>query len=202
MNYLRKQKILIIWVKMETPLSERYRPKTFEELVGIDRLKDIIELSKEPKTMPNLFFFGPQGTGKSSMAKLIINSLKPIDVMQFNGSDKTSVDNVREKVMSFITAKSSQEGKPKLVWIEEVDYMSEQALAALREPLEKYLSNARFICTSNTLLTRIKKETRDAVLSRFTLTEFFKPSVDEIFKRISYICEQESIKVDKEILTE
>ena len=104
------------------PLIEKTRPKEFDELVGIDKLDRIKALISNPADMPNLLFYGPAGTGKTTTAKIILEKLKPIDFIRINGSDTTGVDTIRERVYNFITSKSTNAGKPKIIWIEEFDY--------------------------------------------------------------------------------
>jgi len=175
-----------------TPYIELYRPKTFDEVVG--DTSRFIEILKTPVNMPNMLLWGPQGTGKTTIAKIILDNLKPIDILRINGSDNTGIDTIRDKVFNFITAMSSIPGKPKIVWIEEFDFMSVNAYAALRSMMEQYMGNARFICTCN-YLTKIPEPIR----SRFSLFEF-KKSTDyqEIEARLLQICMQEEITVDGE----
>ena len=78
------------------PLCEKWRPTTFDEVVGVKDLSKLKELVKTPKDLPNLLFFGPAGVGKTTCAKIVINSMKPIDVLRLNGSDTTGVDTIRD----------------------------------------------------------------------------------------------------------
>ena len=179
------------------PLIESYRPKEFNEVVGVTDLDRIKTLIASPKDMPNLLFHGPQGTGKTTLAKIIISKLKPVDVLRINGSDETGVDVIRDKVYNFMTSKSSEPNKPRLVWIEEFDFMSSNAFAALRSMMEQYVKNARFICTGNYLY-----KIPEPIQSRFSVIKFDKPHDDEIFPRIRFICENENINVEDDTLKE
>ena len=180
---------------MKVPLSETYRPKTFTEVVGVNELDKIKNQIADVKTMANLLFYGPAGTGKTSVAKIIIKELQPIDYIKINGSDTTGVDTIRERVYNFITSMSTTQGKPKIVWIEEFDYMSQNAFAALRSMMEQYMSNARFICTCNYI-----NKIPEPIQSRFTTVEFSKAKSEEIVDRIELICTQEGIKITKDTL--
>lgn len=181
---------------MNIPLSEKYRPKTFADVVGVKDLDNITSLISDPTTMPNLLFYGPAGVGKTSVAKIILNTLKPIDFIKINGSDTTGVDTIREHVYNFITSMSSQPNKPKIVWIEEFDYMSANAFAALRSMIEQYVSNARFICTCNYI-----NKIPEPIQSRFTTVEFVKATTEEILPRILEIVNTEKIVVEITTLT-
>ena len=182
---------------MNIPLIEKWRPKEFKEVVGLKDIERFSIMISDPLEMPNLLFYGPQGTGKTSLAKIIINKLQPINVLRINGSDTTGVDTIRDKVYNFMTSKSSESNKPRLVWIEEFDFMSQNAFAALRSMIEQYIQNARFICTGNYLY-----KIPEPIQSRFSVIEFEKPNDDEILPRIKFICEQEEITVEDDVLKE
>ena len=174
---------------MNLPYIEKYRPLSFGEVIGDTSIFEGI--IKNPTNMPNMLLWGPQGTGKSTVAKIILEHLKPIDIMRLNGSDTTGVDTIRDKVFNFMTGMSSIKGKPKVVWIEEFDFMSASAYAALRSMMEQYMKNARFICTVN-YLNKIPEPIR----SRFSLFEFKKcTDYQEIEARLIYICNKEGITI-------
>ena len=171
------------------PLIEKTRPKEFDELVGIDKLDRIKALISNPADMPNLLFYGPAGTGKTTTAKIILEKLKPIDFIRINGSDTTGVDTIRERVYNFITSKSTNAGKPKIIWIEEFDYQSKNAFAALRSLIEQFISNGRFIVTLNYL-----KKIPAPIQSRFTCIKFRKISKEDIVKRLKVILDLEKLE--------
>jgi len=177
------------------PLCEQYRPKEFNEVVGVSDLDRLQSLIQSPKDMPNLLFHGPQGTGKTTVAKIILEKLKPIDCIRINGSDETGVDVIRDKVYNYMTAMSSVPGKPKIIWIEEFDFMSISSFAALRSMIEQYMKNARFICTANYL-----KKIPEPIQSRFSMIEFKKLDDKAIFNRIKNICDMEGIKAQDSVL--
>lgn len=180
---------------MRVPLNEKYRPKTFDEVIGVNRLEEIKHLISSPMDMPNLLFIGNPGLGKTTVARIIINELQPIDVLRLNGSDTTGVDTIRDKVYNFMTGMSSQKDKPKIIWIEEFDFMSQPAQAALRGMIEQFVKNARFICTANYLA-----KITDPIRSRFNIIEFEKPTDAEIKERLKFVCESEDIKASDESL--
>jgi len=177
------------------PLIETYRPQEFKEVVGVEDLDRLESLISTPKDMPNLLFHGPQGTGKTTVAKIILNKLKPVDCLRINGSDETSVEVVREKVYNYMASMSSVSDKPKIVWIEEFDFMSTSAFAALRSMIEQFMKNARFICTANYL-----KKIPEPIQSRFSKIEFKKINDASLFTRLRDICDMEGIKVQDKVL--
>jgi len=177
------------------PLVEKYRPTDWSEVVGIPELETIKTLLDNPTEMPNLLFYGPAGTGKTSVAKIIISKLTPIDYIRINGSDTTGVDTIRNKVYTFMTSMSSEANKPKLIWIEEFDYMSQNAFAALRSMMEQYMGNARFICTCNYI-----NKIPEPIQSRFTKFEFSGASDEDIAKRLTEIVDKEKINIVEEAI--
>ena len=172
------------------PYVERYRPKEFDEVIGIRDLDRFEEIIRHPMEMPSLLFHGPPGTGKSSLIKIILNKLKPIDFIRINGSDTTGVDTIREQVYNFMTSKSSVPGKPKIVWIEEIDFISVNAAAALRAMSEQFVKNARFLASCNYLY-----KIPEPLQSRFSKFEFTRVEPKAMFNRIRAICDTEGINV-------
>jgi len=184
-------------MKMNIPYIEKYRPKTFDEIVGVSELDKIKNLISDVNNMPNLMFVGPAGVGKTSAVKVILKELSPINYLRINGSDTTGVDTIRDKVYNFVTSKSTEPNKPRIVWIEEFDYMSGNAFAALRSMIEQFISNARFIVTLNYI-----NKIPEPIQSRFTVIHFEKPKEADVFDRIKQISELEKIKCTDEVLSQ
>ena len=155
---------------------EKHRPNKISEYVFRDqRLKKQVETWIKDKTIPHLLLTGPAGTGKSSLAKVLINEIgvDPGDVLYLNASDSTSVDDVRFKVDPF--ASSIPNGDFKVVMLEEADYMSPNAQGALRRVLEDYTENCRFILTGNLghkIIPAIKSRCQEVVLKDLDIENF------------------------------
>lgn len=124
--------------------TEMFRPTKLDGLVLPARIYN--ELSKG--LIQNIMLYGPAGSGKSSIARILINGY---DTLRLNGSSENGIDIVREKVVSFASSVSLEFGreKMKVIYIDEADGFTPQAWDALRETIERYASSVRFICTCN-----------------------------------------------------
>jgi replication factor C small subunit len=129
---------------------EKWRPKTVDGYVFRDEAqrKQVNTWIKD-KTIPHLLFSGNAGIGKTTLAKLLFNELdlNDLDVLEINASRTNSVDDVRNKIVNFV--QMIPFGDFKVVLLDEADYLSPGAQAALRGVMEEYHSTARFILTCN-----------------------------------------------------
>jgi len=129
---------------------EKYRPKTVEGYVFRDdaQKKQVASWIKD-KTIPHLLFSGNAGIGKTTLAKLLFNELdvNDLDILEINASRTNSVDDVRNKIVNFV--QMIPFGDFKVVLLDEADYLSPGAQAALRGVMEEYHTTARFILTCN-----------------------------------------------------
>lgn len=129
---------------------EKYRPATLDEYVFHDEShKRAFTQMVKNKTIPHLLLSGVQGSGKTTIAQILINEIdfESADVMIINASDENSVDDMRDKIKSFISTFAM--GDFKIVLLEEADYLSKPAQAVLRKYMEDEHSLARFILTCN-----------------------------------------------------
>lgn len=125
---------------------EKYRPELLDGYVGNEQLKATVENFIKKNDIPHLMFYGGAGTGKTTLAKLITKNIH-CDVIYLNSSDENSVDVVRNKIKSFA---SSMGFKPlKVIILDECDYLSPSAQAALRNMMETFSATTRFILTCN-----------------------------------------------------
>ena len=129
---------------------EKYRPKTIDGYVFRDNhQKEQVERWVKEGTIPHLLFSGNAGIGKTTLAKILLNELgiDGLDVLEINASRTNSVEDVRDKIVNFV--QMIPFGDFKVVLLDEADYLSPNAQAALRGVMEEYHTTARFILTCN-----------------------------------------------------
>jgi len=129
---------------------EAYRPKTIDGYVFRDaEQRKQVETWVKDKTIPHLLFSGNAGIGKTTLAKILFHELdiNDLDILEINASRTNSVDDVRDKIVNFV--QMIPFGDFKVVLLDEADYLSPNAQAALRGVMEEYHTTARFILTCN-----------------------------------------------------
>ena len=129
---------------------EKYRPKDIDGYVFRDEAqRDQVKQWIKEASIPHLLFSGAAGIGKTTLAKILINALgvDTYDVLEINASRENNVDNVRNNITSFVSTMPF--GAFKIVLLDEADYLSPNAQAALRGVMEEYSQTARFILTCN-----------------------------------------------------
>ena len=133
-------------MKQHTLWIERYRSQTLEQYIGNDAIKDRIADCIAKNDIPHFIFSGTAGTGKTTLAKLIVNNIK-CDYLYLNASDENGIDIIRDKVKGF--ASSASFNPLKVIILDEADFLTQPAQAALRNIIEEYSINTRFILTCN-----------------------------------------------------
>jgi replication factor C small subunit len=125
---------------------EKYRPDILENYVGNENLKETISKYIEQNDIQNLIFYGPAGTGKTTLAKLLVKNIN-CDFIYINASDERGIETIRDKVSGFASTMSF---KPlKVVILDEADFLTIQAQASLRNVIETFSKSTRFILTCN-----------------------------------------------------
>jgi len=176
--------------------TEKYRPKKVSEMVG-DFKQKILKYLEKPEEIPHFLFYSKTpGTGKTTLAKCIINELG-CDYLILNSSDDRKIDVVREKVKEFSITKSSKAGLRRAVFLDEFDGMLKASQDALRNVMETYAKNVFFILTCNNINKVI-----DPLKSRCKVIPFAYPDKGEMIKYLTYICEQEQMEYTEEGLQE
>ena len=125
---------------------EKYRPATLDTYIGNEHLKSKVSIYLESGDLPHLLLYGRAGTGKTTLAKLLVNNIE-CDHLYINASDENSVDTVRNKVRSFASTIGFNDLK--VIILDECDYITPNAQAALRNLMETFSKHTRFILTCN-----------------------------------------------------
>lgn len=166
-------------------LVEKYRPNKLENYVGNENIKRSISKYLEQNDIQNLIFYGPAGTGKTTLAKLIVQNLD-CDSIYINASDERGIETIRDKVQGFASVASF---KPlKIVILDESDFLTIQAQASLRNIIETFSRTTRFILTCNYVERII-----DPLQSRCQVLKIVPPTKKDVAKHLHWICNQESI---------
>jgi len=129
---------------------EQYRPRDIDGYVFRDEAqREQVKQWIKAGSIPHLLFSGAAGIGKTTLAKILINALNidEYDVLEINASRTNSVDDIRDSVVNFVSTMPF--GDFKIVLLDEADYLSPKAQAALRGVMEEYSQTARFIMTCN-----------------------------------------------------
>jgi DNA polymerase III delta prime subunit len=170
-----------IWV-------EKYRPQTLDDIILSERTREIV--SGFVDEIPNLLFVGTPGTGKTTLARIIVNDILKCNYLYINASDESGIDTIRHKVTNFSQTKSF-DGKVKVVILDECDGLTSQAQAALRNTMESFAKYTRFILTAN-----YKHKIIPALQSRCQFLDI-KPTLEAAVKRCYGILKQENIEIDE-----
>lgn len=175
--------------KKHTLFTEKYRPDTLEGYIGNDDFKSSLQQWIDSNDIPHLLLCGGAGTGKTTAAKLIVNNIN-CDSLYINCSDENGIDTIRDKVKSFASAASF---KPqKVVVMDEADFLTINAQAALRNVIETFSLNTRFIFTCNYVERII-----DPIQSRTVIFELTPPSMQDVAFKCVEILDLEEIVYTK-----
>ena len=164
---------------------EKYRPTSLETYIGNEHLKSKVSVYLESGDLPHLLLYGKAGTGKTTLAKLLVNNIE-CDYLYINASDENSVDTVRNKVRGFASTMGFKDYK--IIILDECDYITPNAQAALRNLMETFSKHCRFILTCN-FVERII----DPIQSRCQSFQVIPPSKKDVALHIHQILKEESI---------
>ena len=179
---------------------EKYRPKTIEECILPDGLKDTFQEIVQKGELPNMMFTGSAGVGKTTVARALCNEMG-LDYMMINGSEDGNIDTLRGKIKQFASTVSLQGGQ-KVVILDEADYLNPQSTQpALRGFIEEYSTNCRFILTCN-----FKNRIIGPLHSRCSIYEFNignkSKMAGHFMQRLQFILDSENITYENQVLAE
>ena len=169
---------------------EKYRPSTLDSYIGNKHLRSKVKVYIESGDLPHLLLYGRAGTGKTTLAKLLVNNID-CDYLYINASDENSVDVVREKVKNFASTLGFAEMK--VIILDECDYITPNAQAALRNLMETFSKSCRFILTCNYVERII-----DPIQSRCQSFQIIPPDRKEVAVHLNNILTKEEVKSDIE----
>ena len=176
---------------------EKYRPRSFDEVVDLEEVKARLREFVKAGNMPHLLFYGPPGTGKTTMALVLARELYGDawreNTLELNASDERGIGVIRERVKEF--ARTAPVGKApfKLVILDEADNMTSDAQQALRRIMEMYANTTRFILLAN-YVSRII----DPILSRCAVFRFPPMPKELMSDRLMYIAKREGIELTED----
>ena len=165
---------------------EKYRPSSLDTYIGNEHLKSKVEVYLESGDLPHLLFYGRAGTGKTTLAKLLVKNID-CDYLYINASDENSVEIVRDKVKNFASTLGFAEMK--IIILDECDYITPNAQAALRNLMETFSRHCRFILTCNYVERII-----DPIQSRCQSFQIIPPDRKQVAKHLSNILDNENIE--------
>ena len=183
---------MILWV-------EKYRPNNFDNVLSNNNTLNALKYFIENKTMPNLLFYGPPGSGKTStilvLAKQIYKENFNTMVLELNASDNRNIQVVRKVIREFASTKNMFADGFKLIILDEVDSMTVDAQFCLRRIIEMYSENVRFCFICNYIGKIIP-----AIQSRCTRFKFTPIPNQMIMKKLDWIIKKENISIPSGII--
>lgn len=179
--------------------SQKYRPKRVADCILPDRLKNVFQEFVNTKSIPNLMLTGSAGVGKTSVAVAMCEELG-INYLFINSSEERGIDTLRVKIRGYASTVSLAGGR-KVIILDEADYITPEAQAALRGSMEEFSANCTFIFTCNFKARLIEALHSRCSVVDFTLSAEEKPKLAlQFFKRVCDILEKENIQFDKAVL--
>ena len=176
--------------KQHTLWVERYRPVSLENYIGNEHLKTKVSKYISTGDIPHLLLHGKAGTGKTTLAKLLVSNID-CDQMYVNASDENNVETVRNKIKMFASSVGFKDLK--VIILDECDFLTPNAQAALRNLMETFSKHCRFILTCNYVERII-----DPIQSRCQSFQIIPPSKKEVAIHTSKILNTEGISFENE----
>lgn len=183
-----------------TVWTEKYRPKTFDEIYGQTEIIKRVRALVEQKNLPHVLFVGPAGVGKTTLSLVIARALFGEDwrenFLELNASDERGIDVVRVKVKDFARTKSLGNVPFKIIYLDECDALTKEAQQALRRTMENYTHTCRFILSAN-----YSSKIIDPIQSRCAIFRFRPLQSEDIIQIINHIKKKEGLEINDEAQT-
>lgn len=175
--------------------TEKYRPLKLDEVVGQNEIVSRLKAFVKNKSLQNLLFAGPAGTGKTTCALATARGLfgenwRP-NILELNASDERGINVIRNKVKDFARTKPLGDVPYKLIYLDESDALTREAQQALRRTMENFTHNCRFILACN-----YNSKIIEPIQSRCTLFRFTPLQDEDIGERLKFIAKSEGAKLD------
>lgn len=193
MNLNSNSKKSQIWV-------DKYRPQTFNDIIGQKEFVSRIRAFVESKNMPHLLFAGTPGTGKTTTALVVAKELYGADKLQgnfleLNASDERGIDVIRNQIKEFAKMQSLAQVPYKIICLDEADSLTKEAQQALRRTMERYSATCRFILACNELSKII-----DPIQSRCVIFKFKGLKDEDLKELIQKIVKSEELTIDEDAI--
>lgn len=179
--------------------TEKYRPRTFSDIVGHDEIVKRARAFVDSKNMPHLLFAGPAGCGKTTLALIIAKQFFKDrwhdNFLELNASDERGIDVIRQKVKAFARTRSLGEIPFKIILLDESDALTKDAQHALRRIMEMFTGTCRFILSCN-----VSSKIIDPIQSRCAIFRFRPLDKKDTLKIIERIAKEEGLKINAEAI--
>lgn len=200
-NSVNKEEILENKRKNQ-PWVEKYRPRTFDDIVGNEDIVSRFRVMSTEGNVQHMILYGSPGTGKTTcvlcLARTLLGDKFSEAFTELNASNERGINVIREKIVSICRSKQDlPEGRQKIIFLDEVDSMTNEAQQALRRIIEKYTDSTRFIMACNSLAS-----VTEAIQSRCSVFRFSRIDQTSMLNRMRQICQKENVTFREKGLVE